>query len=168
MVKKPLSLLGLGARWAQLSSFSWFPCSVGTAVGDFGCDPCQQHRRTCQIHNILHWAAGKRALFIGLTYTLLVVTFNVFSALKVLCSLQCTWLFMRGDLWLFSIAHGLRHTYTSVYNYASSRAVHSWQDLPMQENILLTVGCAVFNSNGESSVPGYSMAHIILARVKYF
>lgn len=30
-------------------------------------------------------------------YTLLVVTFNIFTALKVLCSLQCTWLFMTFD-----------------------------------------------------------------------
>lgn len=55
-------------------------------------------------------------------HTLLVVTLNVFSTSEVLCSLQCTWLFMRGDLWLFSIAHELRHTHTSVYNYASSKS----------------------------------------------
>ena len=71
------------------------------------------------------------ALYRADMYTLLVVTFNVFSALQVLK--QCTWLVMRGDLQSFSIAHKLRHTHTSVYSYATSRAVHSWQDLPTQE-----------------------------------
>lgn len=47
---------------------------------------------------------------------------NVFSTLEVWCSLQCTWLFMRGDLWLFSIAHELRHTHTSDYNYALGKS----------------------------------------------
>lgn len=99
-------------------------------------------------------------------YTLWVVTFNVFSTLKILK--QCTWLVMRGDLRSLSIAHKLRHTHISVYNYATSRTGHSLQDLLMQEYILLTVGCAVFCNNGESSVPGYSVVHVILALVRYF
>lgn len=36
----------------------------------------------------------------------------------------------------------------------------------MQKHTLLTVDCAVFNSNGESSMLGYSMAFITLALVK--
>lgn len=55
-VRKPLSLPGCSAGWARLQSPSGFHCSVGAAVGDSGCDPCQQHRGTCQIHSTVHFA----------------------------------------------------------------------------------------------------------------
>lgn len=54
-VNKPLCLPGFSARWSQLNSSSWFHCSGGNAVGDVGCDLCQQHRGTCQIHSIVHF-----------------------------------------------------------------------------------------------------------------
>lgn len=125
MLNKPLSLPGFSARWAQLSSFSWFHCSVGTAVGDVGCDPCQQHRGTCQAHNIVHFTGLQASVcFLSGQHVHPAGGDNVFSTLKVLK--QCTWLAMRRDLQSFSISHNVRHTHTSVYNYATSRSVHSW------------------------------------------
>lgn len=54
-VSKALSLQLCRAGWAQLESPSGCHCSVGAAVGDSGCDPCQQHRGTCQIHSTVHF-----------------------------------------------------------------------------------------------------------------
>lgn len=104
-------------------------------------------------HCSLHWAAGNRMLFIGLTYTPCWWWHLMSSALQKFC-VVCN---AHGFLWeeifdYFPLPMNWDIPTLLSIIMPLVRAVHSWQDLCRQEYILLTVGCAGSNSKGESMV----------------
>lgn len=95
----------------------------------------------------------RQLLFIGLTYTPCWWWHLMSSALQEFC-VVCN---AHGFLWEEIFDYFPLPTNWGTATLLSIimplvRAVHSWQILPRQEYILLTLSCAGFNSKGESMI----------------